>query len=108
MRRVTDGQPVPREQGELLTRRPVTLAVSAQGLKPMDHNGLADPYAKLHLLPGASKVRHPAHGSARPHSEPRRPWAQADSHPRWEGLRAERQGLPTQPAPPVLRADGLG
>ncbi|CAK6437887.1 unnamed protein product [Pipistrellus nathusii] len=28
----------------------------AKGLKPMDHNGLADPYAKLHLLPGASKA----------------------------------------------------
>lgn len=36
----------------------------------MDHNGLADPYVKLHLLPGASKVRHlfasPSHPGAAP------------------------------------------
>ncbi|EMP37140.1 Rabphilin-3A [Chelonia mydas] len=31
--------------------------IKAKGLKPMDSNGLADPYVKLHLLPGASKVR---------------------------------------------------
>ncbi|XDV17684.1 hypothetical protein PO909_023510 [Leuciscus waleckii] len=29
--------------------------IKAKGLKPMDSNGLADPYIKLHLLPGASK-----------------------------------------------------
>lgn len=29
--------------------------LKAKGLKPMDSNGLADPYIKLHLLPGASK-----------------------------------------------------
>ncbi|XP_063000025.1 rabphilin-3A [Elgaria multicarinata webbii] len=31
------------------------LLIKAKGLKPMDSNGLADPYVKLHLLPGASK-----------------------------------------------------
>ncbi|XP_051990967.1 rabphilin-3A-like [Xyrauchen texanus] len=29
--------------------------IRAKGLKPMDSNGLADPYVKMHLLPGASK-----------------------------------------------------
>ncbi|XP_063067151.1 double C2-like domain-containing protein beta [Engraulis encrasicolus] len=30
--------------------------LKAKGLRPMDSNGLADPYVKLHLLPGASKA----------------------------------------------------
>ncbi|XP_066458017.1 rabphilin-3A [Eleutherodactylus coqui] len=32
------------------------IIIKAKGLKPMDSNGLADPYVKLHLLPGASKA----------------------------------------------------
>ncbi|CAG5939796.1 unnamed protein product [Menidia menidia] len=35
----------------------------AKGLKAMDSNGLADPYVKLHLLPGASKADAVAPGS---------------------------------------------
>ncbi|XP_075439288.1 double C2-like domain-containing protein alpha [Ascaphus truei] len=30
--------------------------LKAKGLKPMDFNGLADPYVKIHLLPGACKA----------------------------------------------------
>ncbi|MEQ2199952.1 hypothetical protein XENOCAPTIV_017923 [Xenoophorus captivus] len=37
----------------------VSVCMCPQGLKAMDSNGLADPYVKLHLLPGASKVTAP-------------------------------------------------
>ncbi|CAG05309.1 unnamed protein product [Tetraodon nigroviridis] len=41
--------------------------IKAKGLKPMDSNGLADPYVKLHLLPGASKVlNRPTHSQCLP------------------------------------------
>ncbi|KAK3528454.1 hypothetical protein QTP70_000136 [Hemibagrus guttatus] len=40
---------------QMMMSFPVVKPFEQEGLKPMDFNGLADPYVKLHLLPGACK-----------------------------------------------------
>lgn len=45
-----------KSSGKDENTKPAFWTCVSQGLKPMDSNGLADPYVKLHLLPGASKV----------------------------------------------------
>uniref|UniRef100_A0A8C1VEK6 Rabphilin 3A homolog (mouse), b n=1 Tax=Cyprinus carpio TaxID=7962 RepID=A0A8C1VEK6_CYPCA len=42
-------------EGSCRTANHAIIPSLVKGLKPMDSNGLADPYVKLHLLPGASK-----------------------------------------------------
>lgn len=55
----------------------------------MDSNGLADPYVKLHLLPGASKVLRPwlLHGLS---SEPEAPTPSHDGHSPHSGSEGQR------------------